>query len=428
MRLRTLRHDEGGYALVGSLMLILVMAAFGATMMASLDTQQAVSGEERIRESSFNLAEAALAAHALQVSRSWPGCPGGVPGETCAQTTAAPTACSATATTTVCPDAPAVNSGYTGTDYGQPCATAPTTPAWQTAVRDNVAGEQYWTTAVNSRLHYDANADGIVWMRSSASVRCEQVSVVAQVTRNQLPMAFPTNTITANWFATSNQGRKVIVDTVGAYAQPPSIRPTGSAAKPGSIVARCTGMTETQCLSYERTKGQVQPPATRVDAGTSSTILSPVELDALERQAKAGGKYFQPGTCPTTAASLSSTGGVPVVVAGPCTITLTTGIVNSAAAPGALIVQNGTLTLGGNSLFYGLLYMLNKQGSSGAVVSIEGNATLQGVVAVDGLGGVKAGSSKTNIVFDPRAASLLRGDAGANVNKNTFRVLPGGTP
>ena len=428
MRPRTLLRDEGGYALVGSLMLILVMAAFGAAMMTSIDTQQSVSGEERIRESGFNLAEAALGAHALQLSRSWPGCPGGVPGQTCAQTTSAPLTCSATATTSTCPDAPAVNSGYAGTDYGEPCASAPGTPAWQTAVRDNAAGEQYWTTAVNSRAHYDANADGIVWMRSTATAKCEVVSVVAQVTRNQLPMAFPTNTVTANWFATANQGRKVIVDTVGAYAQPPSIRPSGSAAKPGSIVTRCTGLTDAQCLSYDAAKGQVQPPAVRKDPGTVSSVLSPAELDALEAQAKAAGKYFPPGSCNLTAADLTASGGAPVVVAGPCALNLSGGTVNSAATPGALIVQNGTLTLGGNSLFYGLLYMLNRQNSSGEVLTISGNATLQGVVAVDGLGGVKAGSSKTNIVFDPRATALLRGDAGANLNKNPFRVLPGGTP
>lgn len=427
MRPRRLLHDEGGYALVGSLMLILVMAAFGATMLGSIDTQQSVSREERVRESSFNLAEAALAAHAMQLSRSWPGC-SGVPGETCLQTTSAPLTCSATATTATCPDAPAVNSGYAGTDYGQPCATAPSTPAWQTAVRDNAAGEQYWTAAISSRAHYDLNADGVVWMRSTASVRCEQVSVVAQVTRSQLPMAFPTNTVTANWFATSNQGRKVIVDTIGAYAQPPSIRPSGSAAKAGSIVARCTGMTEAQCLNYDRAKGQVQPPATRTDAGTATSVLSTAEIDALERQAKAAGKYFAPGNCPATVGDLTASGTAPVVVAGPCTIKVTTGSINSPTAPGALIVRSGTLELGGNSLFYGLLYMLNEQGSSGAVVAIEGNATLQGVVAVDGLGGIRAGASKTNIVFDPRAASLLRGDAGANVNKNTFRVLPAGTP
>jgi hypothetical protein len=41
---------------------------------------------------------------------------------------------------------------------------------------------------------------------------------------------------------------------------------------------------------------------------------------------------------------------------------------------------------------------------------------------------VLAGSSSTNLIYDPRAASLLRGDAGAALEKSSFRVLPQNTP
>jgi hypothetical protein len=41
---------------------------------------------------------------------------------------------------------------------------------------------------------------------------------------------------------------------------------------------------------------------------------------------------------------------------------------------------------------------------------------------------VVAGSSKTNVVYDSRATTLLRGEAGAGLNKNSFRVLPPSTP
>src|SRR5204862_7041086 len=114
--------------------------------------------------------------------------------------------------------------------------TSPGTPAWQTTVRDNAAGEQYWSTAVNSRPAYDANGDGTVWIRSTSSVQCDKTSIVSQVGKSSTAMDFPLNTVSANWFKTANQGRKVIVDTLGAYAQPPSIRPSGTAAQPAPIV------------------------------------------------------------------------------------------------------------------------------------------------------------------------------------------------
>jgi hypothetical protein len=98
--------------------------------------------------------------------------------------------------------------------------------------------------------------------------------------------------------------------------------------------------------------------------------------------------------------------------------------INTSAKPGALIIETGTLTLGGTSNFYGLVYMVNKQASPGAVVTIGGNAQIYGIVSVDGLGGIVAGSSKTNLVNDPRASTLLKGASGAKINKNTFRIVP----
>src|SRR5205085_1561503 len=87
--------------------------------------------------------------------------------------------------------------------------------------------------------------------------------------------------------------------------------------------------------------------------------------------------------------------------------------VNSATNPGVLIVENGTLVLGGNVTFYGLIYMVNKQLFTGTVLTIQGNATVQGAVNVDGNGGVTAGSSKTNLIYDQRATRLLKGTTGA---------------
>ena len=80
----------------------------------------------------------------------------------------------------------------------------------------------------------------------------------------------------------------------------------------------------------------------------------------------------------------------------------------------------------GNGVFYGIVYAANLAPSvSGAVISINGTAAIQGAISVDGPGGVIAGSSRTNVVFDPRAFSLLQALANATMVPNTWRQLPG---
>ncbi len=98
---------------------------------------------------------------------------------------------------------------------------------------------------------------------------------------------------------------------------------------------------------------------------------------------------------------------------------------NSKDSPGVLVFMRGTLSLTGNGVFYGIVYAGNKQGSSGAVVSLNGTSAIQGSIVVDGAGGVLAGSSRTNVVFDPRAFSLLQTLANATMVPNTWRQLPG---
>jgi hypothetical protein len=237
-------------------------------------------------------------------------------------------------------------------------------------------------------------------------------------------MSFPNNVLAANWFKTTNPGKKVFIDTLGTYATAPGT----AASQPSPVNARCTGMTTSQCQDYTPSKGQIQPPALTTYP-TGSPALSLTQLQSLEQQAISSGTFWPAGSCPTSSASLSSVGGAPVVIQGPCSISMAGPTsVNTAANPGALILENGTVTISGTAVFYGLLYCLNKQGSSGAVVTISGNGTLQGVVSVDGLGGVSVGSSKTNLIYDSRAITLLKGSSGASVNKNSFRIIPQSTP
>jgi Tfp pilus assembly protein PilX len=404
--MRRLLRSQKGMAMVPVMALMLAMLALGFGLVMRSRGQQQLSGYERTRESSFNIAEAALSAHVLQLGRSWP------------KNSSAPTSCSPDSTDTLCPPSAVIGNGYS---TAASCAGS-STPIWQTSVRDNVSGEQFWTTAVTARAAYDANNDNAVWVRSTGYVQCNRVSMVALVGRNLVAMSFPNYALNANWFATTNSGRKVLVDTIGDNAQAPGTR----ASQPGRVNARCKDLPPSQCQIYQADKGQIQPPAVTSDPNGNSA-LTPSELQQLEQQAIAAGTFWPTGTCPS-ASSLSSVGGAPVVIQGPCNISVTTGIqINSAASPGALVIENGTFAIGGTASFYGLIYAVNKQGSSGNVVTIHGNATVQGSVVVDGLGGVILGSSKINLIYDSRAPNLLKGSSGSSVNKNSFRLLPQST-
>jgi Tfp pilus assembly protein PilX len=415
-------RDESGFALIGSILILVVLMGISLFIIGRADTQTSLSAKERINESDYNLAEAALNAQALQLGRNWP--------------TAATSACtSATSAVSYCPQPSAIGNGYTTKDYAASCATAsPAPPLWQTQIRDNGTGTypQYWTTAVNSQPTYDANADGSVWVRAYATVQCRPISVVALVTSTSTPITIASSVLTANWLTTTNQGKKVLIDTLGAYAQPPPNPPLSPASQPSKVVLRCgTPLGTSPCANYPANKGQIQPPAVQTSSATSPQALTANQLQTLETQAAAAGTLHAPGDCPNSAATLSSptANGAPVVIQGSCAISIGSNwVVNSATQPGVLVIETGTLSMSGTSKFYGLVYMVNKQLASTAVVTITGNATIQGAVNIDGLGGISVGSSNTNLIWDQRAVALLRGSTGAALNRGTVRTLPGSTP
>jgi Tfp pilus assembly protein PilX len=398
--MRRVLRNESGSTLIAAVLIVFGMLAFGIALVAQADTQSQTSAKERTRESGFNLAEAALNAQVLQLTRAWAGNNG------------MPVYCDPTINNSRCPEPTAIGGGYTQGDYGTPCRTNASIPAWQTHVRDS-QGEQYWTSSIlTTRPAYDFNGDGVVWVRSQATAHCHTVAMVTQVSTSSVPIAFPSNVITANKFATNNEGRKVIVDTLGS----------GGQAAP--IVARCSGLTTAQCLAYPANKNQVNPPAVRADSNASGTTLSASQLASLEAQAQSSGSHYSCTNNPTQLTSPAS--GSVVYLKGPnCNVNVTGNHqINSATKPGALIIEDGSITLGGTVTFYGLIYVVNKSNSSNYLVTTTGCSQIIGVISVDGLGGVLAGACKTNIVNDPRAVGLLKGSGGARVNKNTFRVIP----
>jgi hypothetical protein len=100
-----------------------------------------------------------------------------------------------------------------------------------------------------------------------------------------------------------------------------------------------------------------------------------------------------------------------------------TATLNSSASPGVIIINNGTIAVGGTLTYYGLLYGINAQASSGTVISTIGNAQVFGAILVDGNGGVGAASSKLNIGFDPNAVAGINTVSNGGYIQTTWREL-----
>jgi hypothetical protein len=268
---------------------------------------------------------------------------------------------------------------------------------------------------------WDSNSDGAMWVRASATVGAQTRTVVALVKLNMVAEQFPQNTITAGKFRTTNSGKKVIVDTQGCAAVGAPVGGCKS-QRAAPVVVRCAASPPytraNACMGFDQNKGQVSPPDS-VSTGFAGRALPVNAVDDFRRRAKALGTYFASG-CPT-----SLTGAVVFIENGNCSYN--GGTHNSAAAPGLVVINTGTLTLGGNVTYYGVIYAANAQNSTGDIITLGGTATIQGAIAVEGGGAVVAGSSKLNIVYDPAATANLFGyGATAEISQNTFRELPSG--
>ena len=400
--------NEGGSTLIVAIILIGVMMGIGLATAAYVDGEQAQSGRERVRESAFNIAESALDAQVLQMSQTWPSA-----------SAAYPVSCTpSSASNLPCPDAASLQASATSADYSTAaCQTGSAAPLWTTSVHDDGGGttDYYDAAVVNAQPTYDANANGKLWVRASGTARCKQRSVITMVNQGTVSLQFPRNVVTANWFRTTNNGKKTIVDT------------KGSSPQAAGLVVRCAGISPphtppSNCMGYDPSKGQVTPDTSTVSpttpaTTTPATTISSVDLAALKARAITLNTYYATG-CP---ASLTGPA-VYVEDFSGCS----GGAGNSDAVPGTLYIGRGTFSIGGNSVFYGLIYMGNLQGSTGAVVSLGGTSLIKGSVAVDGQGGVSAGSSKANIIFDDRFLDAFKGSGTVSRTPNSWRELPFG--
>jgi hypothetical protein len=382
---------EDGIALFVAIMALTVMLALGLGTYSFVSGQERESVSERTAESAFNLGEAALDGQTLRLSHSWPG--------TAAK--AYPYSCTQASSEPRCPEPAGLTRTFDSPDFA-------VGSSWVTTVRDNGGSlaVEYDEDAANSQPSWDANGDLRLWVRAQAVVRGKRRTLAMLVTLERFTEQFPKHAITAGRFATTNSGNKVIVDT------------RGPSAEPAPVAVRCT-VRSPSCLDYDPAKGQISPDTTQIGY-QGGAALDAAAIGRLRSRATAEGSYYPTG-CPA-----NPTGVIVFVEDGDCSYGTSTGMCcNSATAPGVFIVINGTLSLGGNVTFYGIVYAANAQGTSGAVVSIGGTASIQGSVAIDGDGLLSAGSSKVNVVYDERAAGTLWSYGSAAPVKNSWREVRG---
>ncbi|HEX8065861.1 MAG TPA: hypothetical protein VF520_04985 [Thermoleophilaceae bacterium] len=388
-------HAQDGIALVTAMIIIVLMMTLALATLRVVDEQTRQSGSERVRESSLNLAEGALNSQANFLIGHWPNV-----------TTAAYAGCNTASPSTTCPDPQSLLNGLTAGDRNG--------ATFATEVHDNGTGGYYDDTSTRALPSYDQNNDGMVWMRATATVKSQQRTVVALVKSFPgLSNTFPRYTITAGKVRTTNNGRKVIVD---------------NGTGPG-IAVRCNSGSApgrgSSCLDWANDKGQVWPNSYKTNY-PQLTAMSDTELNAMKLRAQSttadGGVPAYYANCPQTLPS----GPLVYIETGGCSYTSNTNF-NSKTSPGILIIANGTFALSGTTNFYGIVYAANRtQSTAWNVVSLGGNAQIVGSVVVDYGGGVEAGSSKTNVVYDANAFNAIASSGTVGIVANSWRELVGG--
>lgn len=397
-----LASEQDGNLLVIAMTIMTLMMVTGFSTLSIVDTQTDVAMKERQHESSFNLAEGVLNAQTYVLARRGTGDAGA---------SEFPDACVAGTTHALCPDEEQLARSYSEdvqADYGNDTT-------WTTRVRDNPDGTFYDPAAVAAAQRYDANGDRQLWVSAEATVRGRTRQIVALIRVEDRPVTFPRYALLSGNFATSNNGRKTIVDAT----DPSSL----------GIAVRCLGepSKNSDCLGYDPKKGQLDPPEAYTTGAPDVASISSDDLQALEEYARGSGTYNE--SCPGP----NPNGTVVVIESGSCSFNNSSPAApgaskccNTPSRPGLLIVKCGTVSLGGNIEFYGIIYMPKGDCAlTGNVVTTQGTSLISGGVIIDGMDrGLFAGSSGDNIVFDPLAFQNVRAAGTAGVVQNTWREVP----
>jgi hypothetical protein len=402
--------DERGNVLVTAIMLMAVMLSVGMAVMSTVDTQTTQSRKERERESTFNLAEAALSAQTFILGRRGTGT---------VDNPYPSLGCPDSVNEFFCPSSETLMRSYTG-DASQVDFAAGSNTSWKTNVLDDADASgtpvRFWDDSylgVGTWPRYDKDGNRHVWVRSEANVRGHRRAIVAWVKIEDRIVSFPRYAVLSGFLSGKNSG---------GHGGRPLVNSTGSLG----IAVRCDLPPQSDCIDLNPTKGpQLQPPGNYQLEYPSTTAIGADELYALEEVAKANGTWYE--TCP------SNPNGDVVYVknAGTCRYTNDTPAAsgeskccNSDDNPGLFILERGSVDIGGNIEFWGVVYNANLDNSNfERMIETSGTAAIRGGAIVDGAGGVYAGSSGDNIVYNAFAFDDIKAVGTAGVVQNTWREI-----
>jgi Tfp pilus assembly protein PilX len=401
-------RSEAGSAVITAIMVMTAMITIGLASYAFVDTQTKLSSRERGRESTFNYGEGVLNAEAYVASAYWPG--SAAPGlPDCSFNGSAVT--SSSGDVTKCPTAASLSATFTNADYS-------TGVTWTSKARDNAGtdacqygsggstcGYYYSDSAVNQPTvaHYDANGDGMIWIRSRTTVGTSSRTQVALVQVQKQSLPIPHAVLSGN-SVTSNYSPKLKVN-------------------PGTsnVLVRCPAAQAGNPAGCISTKSSSQIPLGSVKATSSAASLSTGDLQKLRERAKSEpNAWFS--TCPS-----NPPGPLVFIESGTCSSSSLPP--TSASNPGLYVLVDGTLNISGSGDYWGLIYLVNASNRTGNVFDSNGNHKWHGAINVDGLGNVNLGtSSNTSLTFDDNVYNGLYAYVNAGIVRPSYREIQSSSP
>lgn len=433
MTRNALRHarSEDGIALVVAIMLLAMMLTLALGTMTFVDAQSKRTGQQRQRETSFNIAEAALNAQITQISHHWSGANGQSGGGTSPTLGYLP--CPGGA---FCPSTTELTALVPGADSN-------TGVTWRTNVYDNTGSlaNYYTDSLVGNQCGCDANGDGKIWVRAQATVRNKTRVVVSLVQQQMQAESVPHAAILAGGLSISNNGNhgSPVIDSGGGVVAVrctvPQSAKNGTAAEDSNTP--CMGQplgvapTKTEPSWTDLLNNQISGFPTHQEGYPEPSVFSQDQVDRFVNTAKAQATYYE--SCPASLA-----GKVVVInTTGECSYN--GGSFNTQADPGFVLLLNSasSLYLNGNVTYYGVVYHENSgqpwtlgasPQSTGTLITVHGNADIVGGVIIDGPGRLDAGSSgnNNNIKFDDHGYDAVQSYAGAGIIQNSWREIRSG--
>lgn len=421
-------RSEDGIAIVVAMILMTLMLSFGVAAIALTDAQTKLTGNQRQRETSFNIAEAALNAQVTQLSDHWIAqngsgvgavpsftpCPGG----------------------NYCPDGTELTSLVPSGDTRQ---SATNTVQWTTKVFDNTGGlETYYNDALaTTQCGCDANGDGKVWVRAQATVRGRTRTIVSLIQQQMQAESAPHAAIIAGALSISNNGAKELIDAgAGVLAVRCSVPDDGTKEDPQSpCLGQPLGQGSTKDTSSwnQLLSQQISGFAGAQQDYPAQSVFTQDQINRFIDTAKAQKTYYT--GCPSTL-----TGKLVVIdTIGDCSYQGNgTDTYNTEEDPGFLIMlrSGSSLSLSGSRTYFGIVYHANMGAppalnsapqSSGTLISVQGNARIRGGVIIDGPGRIQVGSSgnnpQVNVEFDDHGYDAVQSFAGAGIIQNSWREI-----